>query len=142
MGSVQHTSKRGSNKDGCKAANAVDERCAGKVPKLSTDIHAICVSTSIDDNADDDKDDDGNDLQQTQPVLHLTIGAHADDVSTDENDPKDQAQRPSRKVLSFIEIEYQLQGDKIGSGRNGIVEPVIPGKGKSEGVIDKAAESH
>lgn len=82
--------------------------------------------------------DDGDDLEQAQPVLQLTVGADGKDVDGDEGDEKDEAEGPAGEVVGPV-LQDELQGDQVGGGGDGIVEPVVPGEGEAKGIVDEAA---
>lgn len=82
---------------------------------------------------------DGYDFEQAEPVLELAICLDRSDVDTDQNDPKYQAEGPSREVVRPV-LQNQLQSNQVGGSGHGVIEPVIPRKGEAEGIVDKAAK--
>lgn len=63
--------KRGSNKDGCKAANASDKWRIANVPVFAADVLVVGVSTTINRDTKDNEYHYGDDFQQAEPILCL-----------------------------------------------------------------------
>jgi hypothetical protein len=133
----QLTGKRSSDKNRGKTTNASHKRRIGQMPVFTTNVLPRGVSTTVDDNAHDDKDDNRDHLEQTEPVLKLTVGTHGNDVDADEDDPENETQRPPWEVVGPV-LKNKLQGDEIRGCGDSVVEPVIPCKSKSKSIINKA----
>jgi hypothetical protein len=78
-------------------------------------------------------------FQEAQPIFHLAIDPDRNDVQTNQQGEENNTQSPSRKVVGPV-LQQQLQGNKICSRRNGIVEPVVPGQSEAERFIDISSE--
>lgn len=96
------------------------------------------VATAVDHDAHDDKDDNGNDLEERQPVLDLSVDAHSHKVEAEEDEPEDETERPSWEVVGPV-LEQKLKRNEVGSGRDSVVEPVVPREREPVGVINEAA---
>ncbi|KAI6763843.1 hypothetical protein HG530_007632 [Fusarium avenaceum] len=118
-------SKRSSDKNRGKTTNAAHKRRTGQMPVFTTNVLPCGISTTVDYNAHDDEHDNRDHLEQTEPVLKLTVGSHRDDVDADEHDPENETQRPSWEVVGPV-LEDELQSDKVRGCGDSVVEPVIP----------------
>lgn len=107
------------------------------MPVFTTNVLPRRISTTVDHNTHDDEHDNRDHLEQTQPVLELTVGSHRDDVDADEHDPENETQRPSWEVVGPV-LEDKLQSDEVRGCGDSVVEPVIPCKSKSKSIINEA----
>jgi hypothetical protein len=53
---IRRTSKCSRDKDGCEAPDASDKRSSWDMPVLASNVVAIFISSTVDDDSEDDED--------------------------------------------------------------------------------------